>query len=151
MSKLELINDFLGQKDIAIVGCSQDSKKFGTYLLKELKKKGYEMHPIHRQAEEIESLPCYSSIEHLPDKVKSLIVVTPGDQTAKLVRQAKEKGIERIWMQQGAESPEAIAFCKEKDIPYISNECVMMFAEPVGLMHRFHRGIWKLIGKYPKN
>lgn len=53
-------------------------------------------------------------------------------------------------MQQGSESQAAIDFCKENKIDYVSGECIMMFSEPVQSIHRFHRGIWKLIGKYPK-
>lgn len=151
MTKKQIIDDILAQKDIAIVGCSRDSKKFGSYVLKELKAKGYKSYPIHRQAKELECLPCYSAIEHLPENVKTLVLVTPSEQTEMLVREAQKKGIQRIWMQQGAESKNAIQFCKENNIQYVSGECIMMFAEPVRSIHKIHRMIWKLIGKYPKN
>jgi len=32
----------------------------------------------------------------------------------------------------------------------VASECIFMFAEPVGFLHKIRRGIWKLIGKYPK-
>jgi uncharacterized protein len=151
MTKKEIIDEFMSQKDIAIVGCSRDSKKFGTYLLKELKQKGYKLYPVHRQAKEIECLPCYSAIEHLPDHVDTLLITTPPDQTEILVQEAIAKGIKRIWMQQGAESPAAIENCKQNNISLVDGECVMMFAEPLGFIHNLHRFIWKIVGKYPKN
>ncbi len=151
MTKREIIDEFMAQKDFAIVGCSRNSKKFGTFVLKEFKNKGYNVFPVHREAKTIECIPCVSAIEHLPDHVQSLIIITPGEQTEKLVAEAKQKGIERIWIQQGAESPQAISFCNDNNIPYVAGECVMMFAEPLGLIHKLHRGIWKLLGKYPKN
>jgi predicted CoA-binding protein len=151
MTKKQIIDDFIAQKDIAIVGCSRDSKKFGSYVLKELKQKGYELYPIHREVKELDGYTCFSSLAHIPEKVKTLIIVTPSDQTEKLVKEAADKGIERIWMQQGAESRNAIQFCQENNIPHVSGECIMMFAEPVSSIHKVHRFIWKLIGKYPKN
>jgi len=150
-TKKQIIDDILSQKDLAIVGCSRDSRKFGSNVLKELKKRGFNLYPIHRQAKELECLPCYSAIEYLPDNVRTLILITPPEQTEILVREASEKGIQRIWMQQGAESQNAIHYCQENNILYVSGECIMMFAEPVGAIHWVHRAIWKLIGKYPKN
>lgn len=150
MKKRDIIDDFVSQNDIAIVGTSRNSKKFGTYILKEMNNKAYNLFPVHKEAKELECIPCYSAISQLPAKVKSLIIVTPGVQTLKLVKEAKEKGIERIWIQQGAENTEALAFCEENNIPFVSKECIIMFLEPLGVLHKFHRSIWKLIGKYPK-
>ena len=64
--------------------------------------------------------------------------------------EANEAGIKKIWMQQGSESPKAIKFCKENGIELVEGECIMMFSEPVKSIHKFHRGLNKLFGKYPK-
>ncbi|NOY06371.1 MAG: CoA-binding protein, partial [Chlorobi bacterium] len=62
---------------------------------------------------------------------------------------AAENGIRRIWMQQGAESEEAIRFCEEHGINVVHGECIMMFMEDPAFMHRAHRWVWKLLGKLP--
>jgi len=89
-------------------------------------------------------------LSDLEQKAGGVIIVVPSDQTEKAVRQAIDAKIPRIWIQQGSESSSAIALCKEKGIPTISGECIMMFADPVKSFHSFHRFIWKLLGKYPK-
>jgi len=53
-------------------------------------------------------------------------------------------------MQQGSESDEAINYCNENEIDCVSNECILMFAEPAGFIHRLHRWIWGIAGKLPQ-
>ena len=72
----------------------------------------------------------------------------PPVQTEKLVREARDAGIARIWMQQGAESAEAIRFCDESGIDVVHGQCIMMFAEPAGI-HKFHRWLNGIFGKLP--
>jgi predicted CoA-binding protein len=66
------------------------------------------------------------------------------------VKQAHEAGITRVWIQQMAQSPEALAYCEENDLSCVSGECILMYAEPVGSIHKFHRFFRKLFGRMPR-
>lgn len=63
--------------------------------------------------------------------------------------EAAECGIRRIWMQQGAESAEAVGFCERAGIPVVHGECILMFAEPPAWIHRAHRWLRGKFGKLP--
>jgi predicted CoA-binding protein len=76
--------------------------------------------------------------------------MTPSSQTASVVESAAACGIQHVWIQQGAESDEAVKIGDEKGLSMVSGECIMMFAEPIGFVHRFHRWIWKKLGRLPK-
>jgi predicted CoA-binding protein len=76
--------------------------------------------------------------------------VTPPSATDKAVREAVEAGVPHLWIQQGSESKEALAFCQEKNPSAVSGHCILMFAEPVGSFHRVHRWPKKLFGGLPK-
>jgi hypothetical protein len=39
--------------------------------------------------------------------------------------------------------------CKEKGVEVITGECIMMFTEPLTVVHNIHKWINKAIGKYP--
>jgi len=121
----------------------------GNGIYRELKGKGYKVFPVHPQAERIEGDPCFPSLKSLPEKVGAVVICVPPAQTEQVVQQAYEAGITKVWMQQGAESYSAIQFCESHGMTTVHGECVLMFAEPVGGFHGFHRWIWKLIGKYP--
>jgi predicted CoA-binding protein len=143
------VEGFLAEKTLAIAGVSRDGKGFGNSVLKDLTGKGYEVLPVHPEAEEVGGVQCSPSLAELPKEVGGLILVVPPDQTARLVREAKDVGIDRVWMQQGAESAEAVEFCQENGIDAVHGECIMMFAQPTGF-HRFHRWLWGVFGKLPE-
>jgi predicted CoA-binding protein len=143
------VEDFVGRRTLAVVGVSRQGKKFGNLAFRELKAKGYRLLPVHPQAETIQGERCYPSLAALPEPVDGVLVIVPPAETGKVVREAAAAGIKRVWMQQGAESPEAIQFCQENGISAVHGECILMFAEPAAWFHRAHRWIWKLLGKLP--
>jgi len=142
------VEQFLAQRSLGLVGVSRGGKKFGNTVLRELTKRGYRVSMVHPQAAEIDGVRCVPSVSELPDEVGGLVLVTPPEQTEKLVREAAAAGVRRIWMQQGAESGVAIELCRGSGIDLVHGECILMFAEPAGF-HRFHRWLWKLLGKLP--
>jgi predicted CoA-binding protein len=148
MTSQASVDGFLAQDTLAIAGVSRNGKGFGNAVLEDLTNKGYEVLPVHPEATKLGGVPSFPSLRKLPKKVGGLILVVPPQQTEKLVREAKEAGIERIWMQQGAESAEAIRFCEDNDIDAVYGECIMMFAQPTGI-HRFHRWLRSVFGKLP--
>jgi len=149
MTSKAAVDDFVGQRRLAIVGVSRRGKKFGNFAFRELRSKGYKVLPVHPQAETIEGERCYASLSSLPEPVDGVLVVVPPAQTEQVVRDAAAAGIRRVWMQQGAESPAAIKFCQENGIREVHGECILMFSEPLVWWHRPHRWVWKLLGKLP--
>ena len=143
-----LIDDFLAQKTLAVAGVSRSGRGFGNVVLKDLSAKGYRMLPVHPQAAEVGGVPAYRSLADLPDAVGGVVLVVPPAQTELLVREAKETGIERVWMQQGAESDDAIRFCENNGIEAVHGECIMMFAQPSGV-HRLHHWLRGIFGRLP--
>ena len=144
-----MIDEFLNQKEIAIVGVSRKKSKFGNVLYRELKKKGYNVYPINSNVNILDDDVCYPDLGSLPGKVDAVIINVPPAQAEKVLGEIKEAGINKVWLQQGSQSDEAEKFCEGNGIDCISNECVLMFAEPAGFLHRAHRWIWGALGKLP--
>jgi hypothetical protein len=150
MSTQKSIQEFLSQKSVAIVGVSHTGKKFSNIVYKELKSKGYQLFPVNPKTDNLNSECCYPNLRSLPEKVGGVVVITKPTETEKIVREASALGIKHIWIQQGAESDEAIHFCNENDMNVIHGECILMFAEPAAFFHRVHRWVWGVLGKLPK-
>lgn len=144
------INDFLAQKNIAVVGVSRSGKKFGNTILKNLQTKGYRTVVVHPEANMIDGNQAYPNLSSLSGKVDGVIIVVPPAETEKVVQEAAQIGIKRIWIQQGAESDKAIQFCQTHGISVVAGECILMFAEPVSFAHRMHRWVRKIFGKLPQ-
>lgn len=149
MTTLKQINDFIDSQPIAMVGVSRNPKKFGYAAFKELKEKGMKLIPVNPEADQILGEKSYPNVGKLPSEVKSLIIITKKDKTAAVVREAKEKGIKQIWIQQSSDSKEALDELKGSDISYISGECILMHYKPHSI-HKFHGRIKKFFGSFPK-
>jgi predicted CoA-binding protein len=144
------IQGFVAQKTLAIVGMSRSPQSFSAIAAKELKTRGYELRFVNPNAPEIQGNKCYPGLGALPEKVSAALLVTPPAATEQALREAVEAGATYLWIQQGAESKAALAFCQEKNLSAVSGHCILMFAEPVGGFHKVHRWFKNLFGRIPK-
>jgi predicted CoA-binding protein len=106
--------------------------------------------PIHPEAEQLDGVQCRRDFSDLPEDVDRAVLVVPPAETERLIPVAARSGIRRIWMQQGAESEQAVRLCEQHGIAEVHGECILMFAEPAGFVHRGHRWLWGLLGKLPE-
>ncbi len=149
MTTMAGVTEFLEQKTLAVIGVSRSKKKFSNTVYKALKTKGYQLFPVNPYVDRIDGEPCFPDIQSIPSKVEGIVIVVPPNQTEKAVKEAAAAGIKHVWIQQGAESPGAINFCRNNGINVIHNHCILMFADP-SLPHKCHRYLWKVLGKLPK-
>jgi predicted CoA-binding protein len=149
MTTLKQIEDFISAEPVAMVGVSRDPKKFGYAAFKELKEKGLKIIPVNPSASEILGEKAYPNVNSLPAGVGGIIIMTKKDQTLGIVKDAKAKGIKNIWIQQMADSREAINVLEGSGINYITGQCILMHYKPTGF-HKFHKRLNKIFGKFPK-
>lgn len=149
-SSLSTIEAFLMPRKFAFVGVSRDPKKFSRMAFKELTAKGYEMYPVNPNLDEIDGVKCYKDISELPAEIKHALFMTPKDNTAGALENAIQHGFTHFWIQQGAETKEAIDLANEKGVRLVSRTCIMMHADPSGI-HKFHRFLAKIFGSFQKN
>ncbi len=143
------INEFIDQPLIAVAGVSRNKGKFGNTIYKSLKRKGYKVLPVNPYLDTFDKDRCYKSINELPEETSAIIINTSPDRSISLIEDAVMNGIRHIWLQQGSENGEIMKKYEHLGINLIVKECILMYAKPVGFMHRIHRGINKLAGKYP--
>ena len=146
----QTIESFLSSKCIAVVGVSHNKDKFGNYLYRELKKTGHHVFAVNPTLDMAEGDRCYAGLGALPEKPEAVVLTIPPAATLPVLDEMARLGINRAWLQQGADSPEGEAKAKELGIELVSGECLMMFLEPVQSIHKFHRTVKKIFGKLPK-
>jgi len=144
------IESFLVAKKIAVAGVSRDSKKFGYSVFTALSEKGFDVYPINPNTNSLGGTPCFQSITALPPDVKNLLILTPKNQTTGLVKEAVSNGITSIWIQQMSDTPEAIQVAQTNNIQLVARQCILMWANPVTSIHKFHRTVKKIFGLLPK-
>jgi uncharacterized protein len=153
MSSMLMIQDFLGQKRLAVVGVSRQPKDFSLTLFRELRKRGYDAVPVNPQAEQIDEQPCFARLQDVHPSVDGALLMTSPSGTDVVVRDCAEAGVKRVWMYRasgaGAVSPDAIKYCEEHGIAVIPGECPFMFLPKGSWYHRFHGMLRKFTGSYP--
>jgi hypothetical protein len=146
----EAIEQFFAQRSFAVVGVSHSGTGFGNMVFKELTDQGYIAFQVNPNATEINGHPCYPSPADLPEKVEAVVVTVAPEHALAAVQEAHAAGVRHVWLQQGAESEDAVAFGERNGMHLVSGRCFFMFFEPVESIHAFHRFLAKLFGRYPK-
>ncbi|HOJ50267.1 MAG TPA: CoA-binding protein [Spirochaetota bacterium] len=117
--------EFFKSKSFAVVGATSKKEKFGYLVFKRLLNLGKPVYPIHPQEKEIEGVKVYKTLSELPEVPEAVDIIVPSSVTEKIVRECKELGIKKVWMQPGAESPDAIKFCEDNGISVVYHDCVL--------------------------
>lgn len=110
----------------AIVGASNNQKKYGYKILKDLRDSGYDVIPINPHEKNILGLKVSKSILDVNQKIDVVIFVVPPEISNEILKQVKEKDISKVWFQPGSESKKAIGFCQKNKITYLANACIML-------------------------
>jgi hypothetical protein len=154
MTTRKQIDDFLGQKRLAVVGVSRSPKDFTRALFRELRLRGYDLVPVNPGVPEVEGIRCYDRVQDVSPPVESALLLTKPPVTDQVVRECAQAGVRRIWMFRaagpGAVSHGAAALCEAKGVSMIAGECPFMFLPGAALFHRVHGFCRKLFGTYPR-
>lgn len=123
----EKIKEFLAGKRFAVVGASRDREKYGNKVLRVYQQNGRDVVPVNPSGGEIEGLTAVADLTSLPEPVDGVSIVTPPPVTERVVAQAVSLGIRHIWMQPGAESPQAIELAEASGANVIAGgPCVLV-------------------------
>jgi hypothetical protein len=143
----QAIQDFIKGNRIAVVGVSRDETKFGNTAFAELAARGYHVFAVHPTAQEIAGAPCYPNLTALRGQVDGVLVTVSPQQAVSVLREAASIGLKNVWLQQGAESPEALVLARDLGLNLVARKCVLMYAPPVRSFHAWHRAFARLLGQ----
>jgi predicted CoA-binding protein len=152
-----LVQDFLAQKKIAVVGVS-DKRDTGCNLgYRKFKENGYKVYAVNPRITSFEGDPCYPDLKSLPDTPDAVFILANPRVTEQIVQQCVDLGIKRVWMHcmmgtkpglaQGmtSVSQSAVDMCKANGITVIPGSCPNQFLKP-DFGHGMMRGLWGLFG-----
>ena len=152
-----LVQDFLAQKKIAVVGVS-DKRDTGCNLsYRKFKENGYAVYAVNPRISSFEGDPCYPDLKSLPEKPDGVFILANPKVTEQIVQQCVDLGVKRVWMHcmmgtkpglaQGmtSVSQSAVDLCKANGITAIPGSCPNQFLKP-DFGHGMMRSMWKLFG-----
>lgn len=154
MNIYALIQEFLDQNKIAMVGVSRDPKHFSRKLFRALSERGHVMLPVNPCAAEIDGIHCYPSVAAIPFPVKSALLMTTRKVTDHVLEECASAGIDLVWIY-GISGPKQVSthtlrICEQHGLGVIPGYCPYMFLGNGAFFHRLHGFVLKATGKYPK-
>jgi predicted CoA-binding protein len=152
-----LVQDFLAQEKIAVVGVS-DKRETGCNLAyRKFKDAGYTVSAVNPRLTTFEGDPCYPNLHSIPEKPDAVFILTNPQVTEQIVQQCVELGIKRVWMHclmgtkpglaagMTSVSQDAVRMCRENGIQVIPGSCPNQFLKP-DFGHAMMRVMFRVIG-----
>lgn len=93
-------------KTVAVVGASNDRRKFGNKALRAFRAEGHTVIPINPHESHVEGLRAYASVLDVPGPIDMATVYVQPDVAMRLLSEFERKKIGEIWINPGAESDE---------------------------------------------
>ena len=149
-----IINNFMAAKRIAVIGPSRSRIKYSRMLFRELLRHGYEVIPVNPNAVEIDGIRCFKKIGDISPAPERAVIILPKDLTEQAVLDCADAGVKDVWLHRhvagGVSDTGAVCRAGEKGVNLITGYCMFMFLPKAPLFHKFHGGLLKIIGRYPK-
>jgi predicted CoA-binding protein len=158
MSKIDrLVQAFLAQKTVAIVGVS-DRRETGCNLAyRNFKSAGYAVYSVNPHVATYDGSPCYPNLKSIPEKPGAVFILANPRVTEQIVQECVDLGIKHIWMHcmmgtrpglaagMTSVSPAAVQMCRENGIAVIPGSCPNQFLKP-DFGHAMMRTLFGAVG-----
>lgn len=97
-----------GKRTVAIIGASNDRRKYGNKAVRAFVRQGYAVFPVNPSQANIEGLPTFESIKDVPVRLQMVSVYLPPAVTLKTLPDIAAKGCDELWLNPGTESDEVL-------------------------------------------
>tara|TARA_Y100001936_G_C16018787_1_gene638157 strand:- start:1083 stop:1463 length:381 start_codon:yes stop_codon:yes gene_type:complete len=111
---------------IALVGASNDPKKYGNKILLDLVSKGYNVIPINIKEDTIAGIKSYKNVLDLKEFPTIINFVVPPSIGLQITKELVKNNFDNYWYQPGAESEEISSFLNENKKNFIDDKCIMV-------------------------
>jgi predicted CoA-binding protein len=161
MAKIDsLVQTFLSQKRIAVVGVSDKRESGCNLAYTHFKDAGYQVFAVNPRISSYLGDPCYADLKSIPEKPDAVFILANPKVTELIVNECVELGVRHVWMHcmmgtkpglaasMTSVSPTAVQLCRDNGISVIPGSCPNQFLNP-DFAHSMMRGLWGLLGFMP--
>ena len=95
-------------KVVAIIGASNDRRKFGNKALRAFRQQGYKVIPVNPNEKMVEGIPAVPSVLDIEGPVDMATVYVQPDVGVGVMEQVAAKRISEVWLNPGADDPDVV-------------------------------------------
>ena len=116
-------------KIVAVIGASNDRRKFGNRAVRAFRRQGYTVVPINPHEAQVEGLRTYPSVLNVPDPIDMATFYVPPDIGEKVMPEVARKRIPEVWLNPGSESDALIRLARSLNVEPIIACSIMGIGE----------------------
>lgn len=153
LSLADAASRFLALSRFAVAGISAGEDTTAQTIYDKLATTGKPVYGLNPRGETIAHIICYPSLSALPEPVDGLVIVTSPSQNQRLLEQAKEAGVQWVWIHKSlgnSVDDKAVQIGRQQGLHIIDGACPMMFLEPVDSAHKCLKVLLQWTGRIPK-
>jgi len=121
-------------KVVAVIGASNDRRKFGNRAVRAFMQQGYTVVPVNPGEREVEGLKAYGSVLDYPGQIDMASFYVPPAVGEQVIEEVARKQIPEVWLNPGAESDELVARARSLSIkPIVACSVVAIGQNPYAL------------------
>jgi uncharacterized protein len=120
-------------KTVAVIGASNDRRKFGNKALRAFARQGYTVIPVNPRETEVEGRKAYASVMDVPGRIDiATVYVPPSAGLAVMEQLAALGGLEEVWLNPGADDVAVVARARELGLKAIQACSIIGIGESPG-------------------
>jgi predicted CoA-binding protein len=121
-------------KTVAVIGASNNRRKFGNRAVRAYRQQGYTVIPINTHEPEVEGLVAFRSVLDVPMPIDMASFYVPPEIGEQVIDEIAQKGIAEVWLNPGSESDALIARARALAIqPIVACSIVALGQNPYEL------------------
>jgi predicted CoA-binding protein len=152
-----LVQGFLAQERIAVVGVSDRRDRGCNRNYRKFQGAGYEVSAVNPRISTFEGDRCYPDLKSIPEKPDAVFILTNPKVTEHIVQECIELDVRHVWMHclmgtkpglvasMTSVSQTAVEMCRENGITVIPGSCPNQFLNP-DIGHSIMRKLWRTLG-----
>jgi predicted CoA-binding protein len=119
---------------IAVIGASNDRRKYGNRALRAFRKQGFTVVPIHPRDTLVEGEPAYKSVLDYPGTIDEATMYVRPEDGLQVLEEIARKKIASVWLNPGADAPAVVARAQALGIrPIVACSILGVGEDPVDL------------------
>lgn len=99
-------------KTVAIIGASNDRRKFGNKAVRAFQQTGHQVFPVNPNEKTVEGVPAFASIRDVPVRPEMVTVYVPPPILLKLLPEIAARACDELWLNPGTESDAVLRECE---------------------------------------
>ena len=121
-------------KIVAVIGASNNRRKFGNRAVRAFTRQGYTVLPINPHEREVEGLKAYGSVLDVPGPIDMASFYVPPAVGERVIEEVARKSIPEVWLNPGAESEALVARARALSVqPIVACSIIAIGEDPYDL------------------